>query len=51
MIDMAPMVEMVNFSAAMLQALADFLGTPPILYLFGLVLLLFIAGLFKKIMP
>ena len=30
MIDMTPMVEMVNFSAAMLQALADFLGAPPV---------------------
>ena len=31
------MSDMISYSTAMLQAIAEFLGTPPMLYLFGLV--------------
>lgn len=51
MMDAVLMEDMVVYSNAMLQALAAFLGTPPISYLFGLVLLLFVVGVFKKFMP
>lgn len=41
---MAEMTDMVNFSTIMLEVLADFLATPPIFYLFGLVCLLFVVA-------
>lgn len=51
---------MIDFSVAMLQALADFLGSEPIIYLFAMILLCFlckavvtlvfgISGLHRKI--
>lgn len=44
------MTEMVNFSIAMLNALVDFLSTPPIFYLFGLVCFCFICKALKILM-
>jgi len=37
------MADMMNFSEFILEALANFLGTPPIFYLFGLILFCFIC--------
>lgn len=37
------MQDMIDFSATMLNAIADFLATPPVFYLFGLVCFCFIA--------
>lgn len=39
------MQNMVDFSTLMLDSVANFLGTPPIFYLFSLVCFLFIAKL------
>lgn len=41
------MSAMVDFSVAMLGVLSDFLMSPPIFYLFGLILLCFVAKMFK----
>ena len=41
------MTSMVDFSIAMLQAVADFLNTEPIIYLFGLILFCFVCKIFK----
>lgn len=41
------MSDMVAFSTAMLQALAEFLNTPPVFYLFCLVCFCFIAKFIK----
>ena len=41
------MTEMVDFSIAMLTAIADFLATPPIFYIFGLICFCFIVKAFK----
>lgn len=40
------MNEMIDFSMAMLDGLADFLGTEPIFYLFGLVCFCFVVKAF-----
>lgn len=45
------MQPMVDFSVAMLDALSFWLLSEPIVYLFGLVLLLFIARLVKIFVP
>ncbi len=37
------MQDMISFSTAMLIALADFLKSEPIIYLFGMILFVFIA--------
>lgn len=37
------MDKMIDFSAAMLQALAAFLGSEPIIYLFGMVVFCFLC--------
>lgn len=36
------MTEMINFSIALLEAVSDWLSTPPILYLFALALFAFV---------
>ena len=41
------MDEMITFCTAMLEAVADFLMTPPIFYLFGLICFCFIAKFIK----
>lgn len=41
------MTPMIDFSVAMLGVLADFLGTEPIIYLYGMVLLCFVCKIFK----
>lgn len=43
------MTDMVAFSVAMLQAVADFLATPPVFYLFGLICLCFVMKAIKII--
>lgn len=37
------MNDMIDFSVALLEALSDFLGTPPVFYLFGIICLCFIC--------
>lgn len=44
------MTPMVDFSAAMLQAVADFLGSEPIIYLFGMILFCFLCKGIKTLM-
>lgn len=41
------MTPMINFSVTMLGAIADFLGSEPIIYLFGLILFCFICKIIK----
>lgn len=48
---MLEMADMVDFSTTMLSVLADFLSTPPIFYLFGLVCLLFVIQAVKILLP
>lgn len=43
------MADMIAFSVAMLNALADFFATPPVFYLFALVCFCFIVKAFKII--
>lgn len=43
------MSDMLDFSTAMLEAIAEFLGTPPIFYLFGLIVLAFVVSIIMKI--
>jgi len=43
------MADMITFSTSMLNALATFLGTAPIFYLFALVCFCFIIKVFKII--
>ena len=43
------MEEMIVFSSGMLDAVAQFLGSEPIIYLFGLVCLCFVVRVFKDI--
>lgn len=40
------MQDMIDFSTAMLTALADFLKSEPIIYLFGMILFTFIVKIF-----
>lgn len=44
------MSEMIAFSTAMLDAVCEFLVTPPIFYLFGLVCFIFVCKAVKIIM-
>lgn len=41
------MTPMIDYSVAMLRAVADFLSAEPIIYLFGLVLLCFLCKAIK----
>lgn len=41
------MTPMINYSVAMLQAVAEFLASEPIIYLFSLVVLCFLAKLIR----
>ncbi len=41
--------DMLDYSVAMLNAIAEFLGTPPIFYLFGLIMLAFVVSIILKI--
>lgn len=41
------MTSMVNYSVAMLEAVAEFLASEPIIYLFGLVLLCFVVKVIR----
>ena len=43
------MESMIAFSVAMLEALASFLGSEPIIYLFGLICFVFVAKAVKII--
>lgn len=43
------MQQMIDFSVAYLDALADFLGREPVFYLWVLVLLLFIVRVFQQL--
>lgn len=43
------MSDMLDYSTAMLEAIAEFLGTPPIFYLFGLIVLAFVVSIIMKI--
>lgn len=43
------MTSMIDYSVAMLQAVADFLAAEPIIYLFGLVLFCFICKAVKNL--
>lgn len=40
------MQDMIDFSTAMLTALADFLKSEPIIYLFGMILFTFVVKIF-----
>lgn len=43
------MTPMIDFSVALLQAVADFLAAEPVIYLFSLVLLCFLCKALKTI--
>lgn len=43
------MTPMIDYSVAMLQAVAEFLAAEPIIYLFGLVLFCFICKAIKSL--
>lgn len=43
------MTPMIDFSAALLQAVADFLAAEPVVYLFSLVLLCFLCKALKTL--
>lgn len=43
------MADMISFSLAVLDGLADFLNTEPIFYLWALVLALFVIRIFKAL--
>lgn len=43
------MTPMIEFSVAMLRAVADFLGTEPIFYLFGMVIFCFLCKAVKTL--
>ena len=42
---------MINYSVALLGAIADFLATEPIIYLFGIICLAAVVKIFKALMP
>lgn len=42
---------MIAFSSALLTNIADFLGSEPIIYLFGIVCLVGIVKVFRQLMP
>lgn len=42
---------MSGFFAAFLSAVADFLGSEPVIYLFGLVCLVFLVKVFRQLLP
>lgn len=44
------MAEMIAFSQAMLVAVVDFLGTPPVFYLFSLICFIPVIVIVKKLM-
>lgn len=44
------MTEMVSFSVAMMGAISEFLLTPPIFYLFGLICFVFVCKALRIIM-
>lgn len=41
------MTPMIDFSVAMLQAVADFLGSEPMIYLFGMIVFCFLCKAIK----
>ena len=43
------MSDLIEYSVAMLDAIAEFLQTPPIFYLFGLIMLAFVVSIILKI--
>lgn len=45
------MDNMTSFFASMLRLTADFLGSEPIIYLFGLVCLLLVIKVFRQFLP
>lgn len=45
------MDRMVEFFTVMLRLTADFLGTEPIIYIVGLVFLVFIVKILRQLMP
>lgn len=44
------MAEMIDFIVAVLSAVADFIATPPIFYLFGVLLFLIVCKALKSLM-
>ena len=46
----ADMQEMLNFSVAILEAVCDFLMTPPVFYVFGLICFVLVCKAVKIIM-
>lgn len=42
------MTPMIEFSTALLQAVADFLGSEPVIYLFSMVIFCFLCKAFKS---
>lgn len=44
------MTAMIEFSAAMLEALAAFLGSEPVIYLFGMIVFCFLCKGIKTLM-
>ncbi len=45
------MTPMINFSVALLKAVAAFLMAEPIIYLFAIVLMCFLAKFVRQLMP
>lgn len=45
------MTPMIEFSTAMLQAVANFLGSEPVIYLFGMVIFCFLCKGIKTLLP
>lgn len=45
------MTPMIDFSVAMLQAVANFLGSEPVIYLFGMVIFCFLCKGIKTLLP
>lgn len=45
------MTPMINFSMALLEAVAIFLGSEPMIYLFSIICLCFIVKLFRSFFP
>ena len=45
------MTPMIDFSVAMLQAVANFLGSEPVIYLFGMMVFCFLCKGIKTLLP
>lgn len=45
------MTPMIDFSVALLQAVSDFLGSEPVIYLFGTVIFCFLVKIVRSFFP